>query len=1266
MKKPCSVLWRRASITAGAAALLLAASCPPSLLANPTGAQVVSGSVSVTSPSGGQMNIGQKTPNAIVNWNSFSIGPKESVVIAQPSASSALLNRVTGNDPSVIAGRLQANGKVFLVNPSGVIFAQGSVVNVGSMIASTLNIGDADFLAGNFHFVGASPGAVVNRGSLTAQGGGTIALLGGTVSNAGTVAARLGTVALGAGSDITLDFAGDGLTTLKINQGTANALLGNTGSLAADGGVVVMSAQSADALAGTVINQQGIVRAQSLTERNGHILLDGGRSGVAQLSGTLDATGGAGLTGGRIDATGFNVALLDGAHVDASGAAGGGKIRLGGGAGGADPDIRNANGVWMAPTADVRADALANGNGGNVVAFSNIVSRIYGMLSATGGPQGGDGGLIETSGHYLDTTGAKIDASAPKGKGGTWKLDPQNIDIVQAASGTPATETPGNSTTPTTFEPAGADSQVVSSLITTELNAGTSVTISTAASAGVGAQAGDILILTPIQKTATAANSSAAPTLTLSALGSITDAGQDITSLSGPLNVVLEANVNASTVGTGTVSLTTANVATGGGNFSIANNGPVSLTNSSITTLNGAVSISAASNQGPAAVIDGSSITTTSGNITLIGTSRAAVSSAASVDGVRIENSAGTEGQPSQISTNTGVISVFGSATGSNAYGVLLTDGSSIRSVNGNRIDLRGAVAGPTGTEGPTNQLFDYGVLILNGSVQAQGSGSSVLLTGSTNTADAGVAIGAVPLPSESGDNPGPVTITAGDRGSVILRASNDGSTSSLLSRSSTIDGSATIDAPNGTLVLAPASVDASNNFATTALDETTISLFGTGGGFNIDSSTVQTFATTLQTIVLGSSTHTGPITVNGQCPSGSTACTPPRPSFRTSLTLANPGSGSQGITLPFGLSLPGKTLTLASAGQVTDPGGIQAAGLMLAGPGAFLLTDPQNQIGVLSMVGAGSVDFQNSSGFVIGPVVSRTFNSTSSTVTTIDGTNSTLTGSLNAQAATGNIGLGGGAASPGGPTGGANTNLNAGGSIDLVMEGGVFTNAGSGTLSAGNAWRTWALTWNGETRGNVQPNSAQPNFYGCVFGSGCSWGGMVPATGNHFVYVDRPTLTVTADGKTRPIGAPNPPFTYTASGLINGDTAAGALSGSLSSAATPASPAGQYAIDPNFVSSAGYVVNNVAGTLTVEQLVPQPVAQSGLQIFFGNDERTFVYENNLQGTNICVGSNQPLFTTAPPGDTQDLLAVEWKRVRSQPNLNSCMVLTGQHGCGDF
>lgn len=73
---------------------MFATSYASSLLANPTGAQVVSGTVSVDAPSAGQMNITQKTPKAIVNWNTFSIGANEGVTIAQPSSSAALLNRV--------------------------------------------------------------------------------------------------------------------------------------------------------------------------------------------------------------------------------------------------------------------------------------------------------------------------------------------------------------------------------------------------------------------------------------------------------------------------------------------------------------------------------------------------------------------------------------------------------------------------------------------------------------------------------------------------------------------------------------------------------------------------------------------------------------------------------------------------------------------------------------------------------------------------------------------------------------------------------------------------------------------------------------------------------------------------------------------------------------------------------------------------------------------------------------------------------------------
>lgn len=1282
MSKPCRVRSGRASAIAGAVAALFAAPYASPLFANPVGGQVVSGNVNVSTSGPGQMNITQKTPSAIVNWNSFSIGSNEAVRIAQPSASSTLLNRVTGNNPSTIAGLLQANGKVFLVNPAGIIFAPGSSVNVGSLVASTLNISDADFLAGNYRFVGASTAAVSNAGALTAQPGGTIALLGATVSNSGTVSARLGTVAMGAGSDITVDFAGDGLTTLRIDQGAAGALLGNTGTLAADGGTVVMSAQTADALAGTVINQQGIVRAQSISEHDGHILLDGGTSGVTQVGGTLDATGGAGLTGGRIDVTGYDVALLGGARVDASGAAGGGTVRFGGGAGGADTDLRNANAIWMAPTASIHADALDDGNGGHVVAFSDTASRLYGTLSATGGPQGGNGGLIETSGHYLDTTGLVVDASAAKGQGGTWLLDPFDVDIEP---GTPE----GVPDSPL-FGPYTGTTTILDGSINDELNAGVSVIVSSGTGGSILLDSGSF-----IHK-----SSGGDAVITLSAGGSLTLLGNieaDQNASAGKLGIVLEANQDGAAAGVasitntapaeeeiGTVSIT---LQTNGGNVSIGagangttfDGSTISLNGVTINTTgiapdangDGSVAIHGMAPTNSTAVELGSNTavtySVTAGFVTTT-TPTTITTSTGTIDiegGLGVTpNVGGTTGYGGvalfgvALTTASGPIRIYGAGAGPttddefNALGVDIEE-STVSTTSGS-IDIRGAYTGtgtPAQNEGGEGITAGIGVYIFDSTVQASGAGTSVSIAGSTDLPLPGVEI--------TGDGEIPTLISAGAGGSVSLRALNDNSTASLV-----VDGpTALLGSTGGVLSVLPGGVDP-DTFGFTSGDALPIGLFTTVAGMSIDEGTFFGQFQGFQTIVLGSTTQTGKITVGGAGCGGVATCTQ-EPVFNTNLTLANPAAGSQGISLLYGASFPGHTLVLSSGGSVTDPGGIQAAGLLLAGPGTFTLTDPQNAVGVLAMVGAGNVDFLNSGSFVIGPIVGSTFNSATSQVSTLDGTNSTLTGNLVATAATGNLGLGGGTASAGGPTGGLNTNLSAGGSIDLVMENGVFTDAGTGTLSAGDAWRVWGLTWNGETRGNVQPDTAQPNFYGCTFGSGCSWGGAVPTTGNHFMYVDRPTVTVTANGATRIAGAPNPAFTYTTSSLINGDTASGALTGSLSSPATQGSPPGQYAIDPAFASGVGYVVNDVPGTLTVIPMT-DAVAQSGVQALFGSQQQTFVYENNLQGTNICIGSNQPVFTTEPPGDSQDLLAVEWKRVRSQPNLNSCMLTIGQHGCGDF
>lgn len=1424
MKKPGRARSRQAGTIASAVAALFAASIAPQAYANPTGAQVVSGSVSVNSPSAGQMNITQGTPNAIVNWSTFSIGAGESVTIAQPSATAALLNRVVGNDVSTIAGHLSANGRVFLVNPAGVIFAPGSSVNVGSMIASTLNVSDADFLAGRFRFVGTSPTSVSNAGTLTAQDGGTIALLGGTVSNTGTVSARLGTVALGAGSDITVDFAGDGLTTLQINQGVAHALVGNAGTLAADGGTVVMSAQTATALAGTVLNQQGVVRANSVAERDGHIFLDGGSNGVTLVSGTLDATGGAGLTGGRIDVTGHDVALLSGANVDASGDAGGGTVRFGGGAAGADPTIRNADAVWMSSGAAIHADALTNGNGGHVVAYGDSVARLYGTMSAKGGAQGGNGGLVETSSRALDTTGLVVDASAPHGAGGTWLLDPVFAEIVSVGYLTTTTPTT-MSDTAVTFGPYASYTQITSTTIENELNAGTSVTVRTGTDPTAGA--GDIRVddFVSIQKT-----SGGDAKFSLQAAGSVV-IGYGVTiqatAPAGKLDVLLDSNVDgtgagstvdiggfgsATTVGTNggkfavngnggngdvgltNVSVTTqggsvqladslssggsvsigsqSSITTGGGNVTLTGSSTVDLTNSIVDTQGGNVRITGGSSaSGTGVTVESASISSDGGNVTIDGTSTVSFTSGISIwnssvtttggavsltgtlnvpsgstlynpegglaAGIDIENNASvttgsgaisltgnlnvptnvtipvtfngagtavagdstisstsgaisltgtatgdpananahmvgvaldgnTDGTPGSVTTGSGTLSIHGSGVGTQTEGVLIADGFGIMSTNGGNIDIRGVA---TGVPGPGGQpVGDFGVLMLNGGVLSSGTSGDIAITGSTNTSDPGVAIGYGVSSTPFGNFStfaGPVAITSTNPGTITLRSANDGTTSSLSIVS--FDGSPVISSANGTLVVAPAAVDPANNYAITPLDAVPITLLDYGPGLGIDPTTFSNFSG-FQSMIFGSTTQTGRITVNGVCGGQlAIACFLTKPTFTTNLTLSNTGAGSQGIVLPYGISMPGYTLTLASAGPVTDPGGIQAAGLLLSGPGSFTLTDPQNAVGVLAMSNAGNVDFSNSAGFAIGPIISKTYNSANGQLETIDATNSTLTGNLVATAATGGISLGGGTAAPNGPTGGLNTNLTVGGSADLVMENGVFTNAGTGTISAGNAWRIWAQTWNGETRGNVQPNTAQPNFYGCLFGAGCSWGSTVPSTGNHFVYAQRPTMTVTANDATRTALSPNPTFTYTTTGLINGDTTA-TLIGGLTTPATLTSPIGTYPIDPNFASSVGYVVNRIPGTLTVLPVAYtwSTLASGVLQAFFGHEEQTFVYENNLQGTNICIGSTQPLFTTAPPGEKQDLLAVEWKRVRQQPNLNSCMITNGEHGCGDF
>ncbi len=471
-----------------AAALALAFSQAWPAWALPEGNTTAHGVVEVGRPDASRMVIRQASDKAIVNWQGFSIGAGEQVRIEQPGAGSAILNRVTGASRSEIQGRLDANGKVFLINRNGVVFGETAAVNVGSLVASTLDIDNDDFVADRLRFRALEgPAAVENAGSISVADRGTVALMGGRVANNGTIRAQLGTVAMAAGEEMTLDLAGDGLSRLTVTRATLDALVANGGAVIADGGQVLLSARALAEVSSRVVNQTGVVRARGLSERGGRIVLDGGDSGVTEVSGVLDASAPqAGGSGGEVQVLGHHVAVSGAAALDASGAAGGGAVLVGGDYQGRNPAVRNAKAAYVGPRASVKADATVAGTGGKVVAGSDEATRAHGSFSARGGPAGGDGGVVETSGGFLDVSGARVSATAPAGKAGQWLLDPTDLRIVAGDANDNIEEEAGP-----VFFPVGSPASIGAIVISNALNQGTSVVVRTG-TADVEGEAGDI------------------------------------------------------------------------------------------------------------------------------------------------------------------------------------------------------------------------------------------------------------------------------------------------------------------------------------------------------------------------------------------------------------------------------------------------------------------------------------------------------------------------------------------------------------------------------------------------------------------------------------------------------------------------------------------------------------------------------------------------------------------------------------------------------
>ncbi|TYZ30450.1 filamentous hemagglutinin N-terminal domain-containing protein [Selenomonas caprae] len=423
----------------------------------PQGGQVAAGAAEIAQKNV-EMAIRQQSQNAIINWQSFNIGANERVNIFQPNSQAALLNRVMDGNVTQIMGALQANGRVFIVNPAGILFAPGAQVNVGSLVASTLQISNADFMAGQYAFVSQKDGGkVINKGELIAKNQGLVALLGQQAENDGVIVAKKGTAALAAGEAISLDFDGDGKVAVVPSKNAVEHVVTNKGLVEADGGLVFMSAAAGEALTDSVVNQEGIVRAQSL---------DGKGGTVAVTASVVNAK-----AGSVIDVSGDN----------------GGKVEVGGGWQGSG-ELAHAKQVIVEKGAQIKADATAeDGNGGEAAIWSDGKTAFHGDISAKGKGTGA-GGRVETSGHELSVTG-HVEAASEQGQNGQWLLDPYNVTITDGGTGDAVD---GNS-----YTAAKSDSKIANTVVNAALQANTDVKISTGTAAG--GDNGDITINGSIQ-----------------------------------------------------------------------------------------------------------------------------------------------------------------------------------------------------------------------------------------------------------------------------------------------------------------------------------------------------------------------------------------------------------------------------------------------------------------------------------------------------------------------------------------------------------------------------------------------------------------------------------------------------------------------------------------------------------------------------------------------------------------------------------------------
>ena len=396
-------------------ALFVGFSLSTAVEAAPRDGRVVEGAGSITQ-SGTHTDIHQNSDFLATSWDSFNIAAHESVQAHQPGASSRLLIRVDGGGTGTgggtnIAGSYTSNGITILENRNGVQFSRGAIVNVGGLLATSSRISG---VAGANWQLNGTGGAVVNHGQIVAGAGGAI-LAAVKVQNTGDITAKGGDVALGAGASFTVDFAGS-MVGFEITKAASGASITTTGKIEAQGGIVSLSAQEAQAVRTNVVSVGGVVKATRIERRGGVVYLSGGDEGIAEVSGEVQASR-------KVQTTGEYVVVKGSAVLRAP------EILVGG-------DFQGKGDVPTSRRTLVEAGALldAGANGrvpkGRVIVWSDETTWFNGDISAPGG-------FAEVSGKktLASVNLAGIDV-------GDLLLDPADIIIVRFGAVTPLEDSP--------------------------------------------------------------------------------------------------------------------------------------------------------------------------------------------------------------------------------------------------------------------------------------------------------------------------------------------------------------------------------------------------------------------------------------------------------------------------------------------------------------------------------------------------------------------------------------------------------------------------------------------------------------------------------------------------------------------------------------------------------------------------------------------------------------------------------------------------------